>query len=516
MADDVPMRDASNLSVELDNHRQKINETEQELSEVKQDLKKVNAKLDKLVQDLNKVNSNLDELEWKGETGLSDVEQKRLERLREDKRQLQTEKMLLFAKEKTLRRALTSSTPYSSAASLSSVLATVEPDELYRLLVTYVQRAQPQLLDGLLTGVDGLVHLLCRLARWWSAEQLSEQLSSPPLVQSAFLRTAPEMRFEDREEAIRLIRHAAERNFVHRNTHEKQAHTVLWGIGAVGMGKSRLGREALNHLPFLGKPPLYIFIDYRNGDGFHPMVDPLGAEVAFSVRLAARGFANMSLRTFCHRLGEIKVPLARLFPVFDIYRVMKALRKDLGDTDPRIVLLHQDEYDEVYSWEGNEFAPKLVPTGFADQVIHSFVSFMVSRQETNPAVLLGFVLLPFFTAPSRLGIRNQLTLFHNSLPPIGPLSSDSAMRIMTDICGEATLALPAFRRLLAACSSVPRALQLLRDQLFASGKPIPLHLTECEVYNHASDIHQTLVGLYDVSAPSLVPCCLCDSLSPVL
>jgi len=115
MADDVPMRDASNLSVELDNHRKKINETEQELSEVK-----------------IKVKSKLDKLEGKEGAGtLSDIEQKHLERLREDKRQLQTkeaqlqtEKLLLLEKEKELRenekelrRALTSSTPYSSAAS---------------------------------------------------------------------------------------------------------------------------------------------------------------------------------------------------------------------------------------------------------------------------------------------------------------------------------------------------------------------------------------------------------------
>jgi len=132
MADDVPMRDASNLSVELDNHRKKINETEEELSEVKQNLKKVNTKLDKLDQDLNKVNSKLDKLEGKEGAGtLSDVEQKHLERLREDKRQLQTEKLFLLDKEKALRkneeelrRAPTSSTPYSSAASAHPAWAT--------------------------------------------------------------------------------------------------------------------------------------------------------------------------------------------------------------------------------------------------------------------------------------------------------------------------------------------------------------------------------------------------------
>jgi len=136
MADDVPMRDASNLSVELDNHRKKINETEQELSEVKQDLKKVNSKLDKLDQDLNEVKLKLDKLEGKEGAGtLSDVEQKHLEQLRvteaqlrEDKRQLQTEKLFLLDKEKALRkngeelrRAPTSSTPYSSAASAIAV-----------------------------------------------------------------------------------------------------------------------------------------------------------------------------------------------------------------------------------------------------------------------------------------------------------------------------------------------------------------------------------------------------------
>jgi len=169
MADDVPMRDASNLSVELDNHRKKINETEQELSEVKikvkskldkldQDLNKVNSKLDKLDQDLNEVKSKLDKLEGKEGAGtLSDIEQKHLERLREDKRQLQTkeaqlqtEKLLLLEKEKELRenekelrRALTSSMPYSSAASAAV------PGLLYDVL-QIVQQTVPNAQPGIL------------------------------------------------------------------------------------------------------------------------------------------------------------------------------------------------------------------------------------------------------------------------------------------------------------------------------------------------------------------------------
>jgi len=251
--------------------------------------------------------------------------------------------------------------------------------------------------------------------------------------QSALQRSAPEMLLEDRQDAIRIIQNAAELNYMHRNSHEKQAHTFLWGIGALGMGKTRLAREALKHLLF-GKPPLYIFIDYRNGDCFHSLVDPLGADVAFSVRLAARSFAGMSLRQFCSCLGEIE-HLTVLFKVFNTHNVMKHCGM-------------------------------------------IFVTMILDSSSSTRMSMMRFI--PFFTAPSRLGIRNRLNSFCNFLPPIGPLSSESAIRIMADICSEATLALPAFRRLLAACCSVPRALQLLREQLFASGKPIPLQLTESE------------------------------------
>jgi len=158
MADDVPMRDASNLSVE------KINETEQELSEVKHDLNKVNSKLDKLDQDLNEVKLKLDKLEGKEEAGtLSDVEQKHLERLRATEAQLrakeaqlQTEKLFLLEKEKTLRkneedlrRALTSSTPYSGVsgkrfsdllASRSSTNFTPIPEASADIVLPFVNR----------------------------------------------------------------------------------------------------------------------------------------------------------------------------------------------------------------------------------------------------------------------------------------------------------------------------------------------------------------------------------------
>ncbi|RIA93393.1 hypothetical protein C1645_819480 [Glomus cerebriforme] len=137
----------------------------------------------------------------------------------------------------------------------------------------------------------------------------------------------------------------------------KSKFNFLVCSGAAGIGKTRWGKEFFDSVKRHWKPPsgwekpeyLYILLDFVNGVRLCELDANLTASIILGLRLAYDYFARrvMSFEAFQHQ--------ARLF--FDNFKINLVLSHILSQRiEPNqklIVILHIDEYQEIFAFEGN-------------------------------------------------------------------------------------------------------------------------------------------------------------------
>jgi hypothetical protein len=241
------------------------------------------------------------------------------------------------------------------------------------------------------------------------------------------------------------------RNYLNRLKTDHKSHYFLLVPGGSGIGKTRFGHELsrislnlldnvdkfttllpedMRRLPIMLSDPLYLFVDFNNGEKFEESFDTKtrDASIRIGLRLACKHF----------ELGCKKVMQSEFTGDFGLYAVLELILSDYlsqRSTDsPVLVVLHLDEY-QIYidSFKETQGCTLEAARLYFKEMLREIGTFMRSP----PEHLSGkFVVLPICTGTSALDITFLPTEYAKEMISLPPLTKDHALSIVRDAYGS--------------------------------------------------------------------------------
>lgn len=257
-------------------------------------------------------------------------------------------------------------------------------------------------------------------------------------------------KFYGREDQLRQAARSLVKNYANRYDSDHKSHTFLLVPGGSGIGKTRFGDE-LSHISpdFLHtvseftdlggleqasmiqalENPIYIFIDFNNGERFRKSFDMNNeASVRIGLRVACK-YYNLSFG------GVAKSDNASAFELSWVLElIIRDRLSERVEGPPVFLFIHLDEY-QIYIKAKFMQDPKSMDASRAyfKEMLQEIGTFM----RTPPSDLRGkFVLVPVCTGTSAFDITFLSSDYAREMISLPPLTKELALCIVRDAYQE--------------------------------------------------------------------------------